>query len=151
MPNYCLVEGGVVVDGPRALYKNWRNVSGLDKMPAEELKVLGWLPHSETPPVYDPATQYLDNYSIDIQADQVVYSAIVKDFTVSQLAQNATNDFKTKMFNSDNLETGVPRIIEDILDLVLTIDSTAMDDVKYDTTRIKLTDKKNLRLTDPDA
>ena len=42
--NYCLVENGAIVDGPRGLPKSWRNVSGLNLMDPANLLKLGWLP-----------------------------------------------------------------------------------------------------------
>jgi hypothetical protein len=42
--NYCLVENGVIADGPRALPKSWRNISGLDMLDNDSLRELGWLP-----------------------------------------------------------------------------------------------------------
>lgn len=42
--NYCLVENNVIVDGPRALPKAWRNISGLDMLDNDSLRELGWLP-----------------------------------------------------------------------------------------------------------
>jgi hypothetical protein len=42
--NYCLVENNVIADGPRALPKSWRNISGLDMLDNDSLRELGWLP-----------------------------------------------------------------------------------------------------------
>jgi hypothetical protein len=42
--NYCFVENNVIADGPRALPKSWRNISGLDQMDDDGLRELGWLP-----------------------------------------------------------------------------------------------------------
>jgi hypothetical protein len=42
--NYCFVENNVIADGPRALPKSWRNISGLDQMDNDGLRELGWLP-----------------------------------------------------------------------------------------------------------
>ena len=36
--NYCLVENGIVVDGPRDLPKAWRNISGLNNSTNEEFQ-----------------------------------------------------------------------------------------------------------------
>lgn len=44
MSRYAYVENGAVVEGPMALPINWRNVSGLDRLGAAELRALGWLP-----------------------------------------------------------------------------------------------------------
>ena len=42
--NYCFVENNVIADGPRALPRAWRNISGLDQMDNDGLLELGWLP-----------------------------------------------------------------------------------------------------------
>lgn len=42
--NYCYVESGVILEGPKALPKSWRNISGLDWLDDADLKALGWLP-----------------------------------------------------------------------------------------------------------
>ncbi len=42
--NYCLVENNVIADGPRALPRAWRNISGLDMLDNDSLRKLGWLP-----------------------------------------------------------------------------------------------------------
>jgi hypothetical protein len=42
--NYCFVENNVIADGPRALPKSWRNISGLDMLDNDSLRELGWLP-----------------------------------------------------------------------------------------------------------
>ena len=46
--NYCLVEDGNIIEGPRGLPKSWRNVSGLNLASDVELKEKGWLPYSDT-------------------------------------------------------------------------------------------------------
>ena len=53
---YCLVEGGIIKEGPKQLPNGWRNISGLDKATPEHLATLGWLPVVETDKAYDPAT-----------------------------------------------------------------------------------------------
>lgn len=45
MSQYCLIENGVVIDGPRALPQSWGQTSGFDRMSDPELKALGWLPY----------------------------------------------------------------------------------------------------------
>lgn len=42
--NYCFVENNVIVEGPRGLPRSWRNISGLDLLDNDDLRVLGWLP-----------------------------------------------------------------------------------------------------------
>ena len=54
---YVLIEAGEVIDGPRALPRDWRHVSSLDGLSEEELAPLGWYPCPGEPPDYDPAWQ----------------------------------------------------------------------------------------------
>jgi hypothetical protein len=42
--NYCLVENNAIVEGPRALPRSWRNISGLNWLSNHDLRPLGWLP-----------------------------------------------------------------------------------------------------------
>jgi hypothetical protein len=54
---YCHQTNDVIDVGPRPLPKNWRNISGLDKASASELKSWGWLPVVYVNEVYAPATR----------------------------------------------------------------------------------------------
>ena len=71
MPNYCLVENGVVVEGPRTLPKNWKNISNLNVLSDARLKALGWLPVLEVKPDYDPRIQSRSGPALTVEADQV--------------------------------------------------------------------------------
>lgn len=71
---YCLVENGVVTDGPRALPESWRNISGLKYAnDAAWLATLGWLPFV---PVAAPA--------IDQNTQSCVSTFIVNGSSVTQ-------------------------------------------------------------------
>lgn len=72
---YCLVENGVVTDGPTTLPTNWRNISNLPCLSDAELAPLGWLPVTPvTPPTYDPNTQSLTRtYAISATAVTPVF------------------------------------------------------------------------------
>jgi len=56
---YCLVEDGVVTDGPRDLPESWRNISGLKYANDDAyLATLGWLPFVPVAaPVFESNTQ----------------------------------------------------------------------------------------------
>ena len=55
---YCLVENGVVKDGPRDLPSSWLNMTGFDKCDTPEK--FGWLPVADDAvPAFDAATQRL--------------------------------------------------------------------------------------------
>ena len=57
---YCLVENGVVTDGPRDLPDAWRNISGLKYANDDAyLATLGWLPFVPVAaPMSDASTHY---------------------------------------------------------------------------------------------
>jgi len=116
--NYCYIENGVVVDGPRPLYKSWRNVSGLHLMPDEKLKELGWLPWEEVHIDYDYKLSYRDGYIIDIQADKVIYTNVIKDYTAQQLKQNTMNDWGSTLDQMDSWQFGITRSTEDLMRII---------------------------------
>ena len=142
--NYCLVENGIVVDGPRDLPKAWRNISGLNNSTNEELKVLGWLPFVENEPSYNDSTHWRDKPSVDIQNDQVVYNQVLVPYTEQELKQNAWNDWVGLMFNSDNL---LPRYVEDMMDALIAKYPDAYD--AFPELKLKYTEKKDARKTRP--
>jgi hypothetical protein len=82
--HYCLVEDGQITDGPRPLPVSWRNVSGLNLMTDSNLKKVGWLPHVDVKPAYNPETQYLTRESM-INADNVTEVYTVNDYTSEEL------------------------------------------------------------------
>ena len=47
---YCLVEDNSISQGPAPIPGSWKNISGLDCLSDEKLKVLGWLPVREIIP-----------------------------------------------------------------------------------------------------
>jgi hypothetical protein len=44
---YCYVQNGQIVEGPKTLPKNWKNISALNKMSDEMLISNGWFPVAE--------------------------------------------------------------------------------------------------------
>jgi hypothetical protein len=124
--NYVLVENGAVVWGPGEIPRSWKNVVGLNMKDAAGLKALGWLPWREVLVPYDDTTHYRDDYTHDIQADEVIYTDIIRAFTAEQLAQNAWNDWSTEMNESDRLGENpsgpgikLPRQLEDIVGMMV--------------------------------
>ena len=81
---YCLVEQGVITDGPKKLPKVWRNVSGLNLLDDESLKVRGWLPYIDSPPAYDEDLQYL-TFVNTINAGNVTATYTVNDYTAGEM------------------------------------------------------------------
>jgi hypothetical protein len=57
MTQYCYIQDGAIVDGPRSLPKVWYNISGLDLLPDEKLATLGWFPVEDSKATIDPKTE----------------------------------------------------------------------------------------------
>lgn len=78
--NYCLIDEGIVVDGPKPLPTNWRNISNLPSLSDVELKVLNWLPAVYTILEFDPSTQkrLSDTYTIASDKVDIVYNFVDK-------------------------------------------------------------------------
>ena len=82
---YCYVESGALVDGPRRLPRNWRNVTRLDLATDESLKLKGWLPYIDVKPEHDKDTQYITGSRV-ITKDAVTINNTVNDYTEEQMA-----------------------------------------------------------------
>jgi hypothetical protein len=149
--NHVLVEGGVVVWGPGELPRSWKNHSGLNMKSVADLKTLGWLPWSEVLIPYDNKTHYRDDYTHDIQADQVIYTDIIRAFTAEQLTQNNWNDWSTEMSESDRLlnptSEGVqlPRQIEDVVNMLINKFPNILDEAGNEKMKERYDAKRALR------
>ena len=141
--NYCYIEGGVVKQ-IQPLPKNWANVSGFNKITdLAVLKSHGWLPFEEINPPYDNTTHYRDDYIKDIQADKVVYTDNVVAFTSEQLAQNAMNDWKSKIEVNDEFGMdGMPRVVEDLMDALNTFNPEILKALPRDSDGVSITETK---------
>lgn len=82
--NYCLVQNGAIIDGPRALPTSWENISGLHLLGADRLKELGWLPHR----IIELTGQHkvMTNTVFTISEDEVVESYESRDMTADEIA-----------------------------------------------------------------
>jgi len=154
--NYVLVDNGAVAWGPGELPRSWKNITGLNMMESEKLKELGWLPWSEVLLEYDPKTHYREDYTHDIQEDQVIYTDIIKAFTVDQLAKNTWNDWTTEMNESDVLgqepsSPGIklPRQMEDIITMLVDKYPDILNEEGNAIIKKRYNDKKALRTTKP--
>jgi len=90
---YCYTEQGAVVEGPKKLPNGWRNISGLSSGTDAELKVLGWLPYIDSPPVYDSDTQYL-TFVNTVNSNDVTKTYTIHDYTGPEMVQRIA-DAKT--------------------------------------------------------
>lgn len=81
--NYCLVQNGVIVDGPRALPNSWENISGLPLLNADALKNLGWLPHRLVE--FTEPNKVITKTVFTVGADEVVESYESRDMTQDEI------------------------------------------------------------------
>ena len=89
--NYCLVEDGNIIEGPRGLPKSWRNVSGLHLATDAELKEKGWLPFTET--VVEISKYEVKNgTNYVISADGVVGAEQKRDMTDDEKTSKDADD-----------------------------------------------------------
>ena len=86
---YALVEENQVVREYRKLPRNWKNVSGLDKLEGDvaSLLSLGWYPVTEVEVVYDPATSYVSDHTYVINASDVEKTPVISAYTAEQLQE----------------------------------------------------------------
>ena len=93
MSNVAIVEKGVVVYRG-VLPKNWKNTSGLhnSKDDADALAELGIYPLEEIKPSFNSATETLDGWTEDIQADKVVLTWVKRDKTSAELIADAESE-----------------------------------------------------------
>ena len=91
---YCLVENGVVTDGPRELPNGWRRYSGLHLFAPAKLKKLGWLPYRRVRPSHDRLTQDLVGPARAITAAEVVDAWTVRDVAPAEANRRRTEDAK---------------------------------------------------------
>tara|TARA_Y100001951_G_C11204647_1_gene219215 strand:+ start:317 stop:760 length:444 start_codon:yes stop_codon:yes gene_type:complete len=142
MSNYVHITDGVIDEGPGGLPKAWKNVSGLNLNTDVELKDKGWLPVEEIVPPYDNILAYRVGYNIDIQADKVVYTANIVNFTQVELDQNTMNNWTSMMVRMDQFDNGgIPRLVEDMYDAM----PPAQQDNVNQASKDKIAAKKLLR------
>lgn len=81
--NYCLVQNGAIVEGPRALPKSTANASNLSLLSTEQLQSLGWLPYRE---VCEPAANQAPNgNTVEVLETEVVYTQLYRDLTQEEI------------------------------------------------------------------
>lgn len=95
---YAHVEDGSITQGPGALPKNWRNVSGLNLAADNELKARGWLPATITEPTYVPSTHKKGNRVETITDDAVTITWEVVALTAEEISERTINEAKAKIY-----------------------------------------------------
>jgi len=89
--DYCLVQNGTIIEGPRSLPTVTANVSNLNLLDDAALKALGWLPYTE---VQNPAlNQVMTGSEMVVSEDAVTRTFVYRDMTEQELldAQQVDN------------------------------------------------------------
>lgn len=107
---YCIVEEGVLKEGPRNLPLNWKNVSGLNLASTAELKGKGWLPAVIVEPTFDKTTHKKGERSASIGTDDVTFTWTTVELTASDKYDNWLRD----MLDSDMRD--ISREMEDLIE-----------------------------------
>lgn len=90
---YVRVEAGVVVEGPMPLPRSWKNVSGLNNLPGDTLRNLGWLPAEvQYPETLDAAQEVLTAPEFLVTRTKVMVSYGKRDLNADELAQRDEAD-----------------------------------------------------------
>lgn len=112
MKLYCLVQDGVVVEGPKSLPKCWRNVSCFDCLSKEELLKYGWYEVVDSGPEIPEGSQKAYTGVLEIMDSYVVRYYEV--YTPEELPDTITN--KEKLAATDR---GFIRVSDDLIDVLL--------------------------------
>jgi len=86
---YAYVQNGVVVEGPKGLPKSWRNTSGFNLLPTEELVKLGWLPWRLVEVPAPSSDWALTTPTIEIKATEVVETQTYRQKTQAEKDEEA--------------------------------------------------------------
>lgn len=89
MTQYCLIEDGQIIDGPRTLPMVWRTPDGRSicglRLWGEQgelrlLKAEGWLPvDQEAPALHDTDTHMVTGNTLTVNADDITATPIIKE------------------------------------------------------------------------
>jgi hypothetical protein len=126
---YCLIENNEVVDGPRNLPKNWRNISGFYLATDEMIKEKGWLPFTEETPTIGKYEVKELIYKFTINADNVVGVFQKRDMTDDEKASH--DEFLATQYQRDRKEE-YPTIAELVVALYDIDDKANIDKRRAD-------------------
>ena len=92
---------------------------------------------------YDHTTHYRDDYIKDIQADKVVYTDNVVAFTAEELAQNAMNDWSSKLELQEQFDLGgIPSVVEDLMNALNAFNPEILKNLPRDGDGVSVTEEK---------
>lgn len=85
--NYAYVENETILEKHYVLPENWRHVSGLRLLANDlsTLKSLGWYPVTNVEISYDPGTQYISDYTYELQPDVVTATPVISNRPPEQI------------------------------------------------------------------
>lgn len=94
---YCLINNGVIVQGPCYLPQNTENISNFNALTNEELKLYGWLPYIL---IDNPQkNQILEGSNIDILENEVIESKIYREMTPNEIEEKNNSILERKWRN----------------------------------------------------
>lgn len=82
--SYCLVQKGVIVDGPRELPEAWGLIPNMKSLSQQELIDLGWFPHR----IISVTGQHkmITATNFDINGNEVIETYTTRDMTEDEIA-----------------------------------------------------------------
>ena len=86
---YAYVQNGVIVEGPKGLPRAWRNTSGFNLLPPEELIALGWLPWRLVEVSAPGSSWVATTPTIEIKATEVVETQTYRQKTQEEKDEEA--------------------------------------------------------------
>ncbi|MBF0195506.1 MAG: hypothetical protein HQL71_13170 [Magnetococcales bacterium] len=101
---YCLVENGKIKQGPCALPKNFKSVSGFNLDPGNA-KQYGWLPAVVTKEEFNQETHKQGKTIRKIEADLIKIIYPVEALTTSEQQQRVNTAAKQEIENLEKLQT----------------------------------------------
>lgn len=139
---YVWVKDELVIKDPMELPHFWKHEdgtisTGFNKMPVEELKLIGWLPVSVTSPVIDPAVEKRGDKEINIKTDSVEISWKVEDLTSAekeeyQNEQIALLKTQERLYLNTNSGIEISILLIDLARWLLENTTMTLDDLSYE-------------------
>lgn len=93
--HYVLIENGTVIEGPRMLPENWRNISGLNLLNNEQILSYGWYPYVFVPYKDDMSTKVVIQPLIEITENEYIEWQQVRDKTPEEIAADTESKWQS--------------------------------------------------------
>ena len=89
MSNYAYVENNEVTKIHGSLPKSWKNISGFNLLEGDTAALIshGWYPIQEAAVAWDPNTHYVSEKTYTVNADHVLSTPVLVEYTAEELQQ----------------------------------------------------------------